>query len=599
MFKILKFFDDRITRFGAPYLTFAIFGLINYPFAYYYRVYVQNLPESESFILRGIATLLSLALLLKDSWPTKLKKFLAIYWFAAVTISLPFLTTYLLLKNNVSLEWLVNFSVGLLITVLVLDWLMSMLAIFVGAMIGYAAFTLKYGSINFHVNSENLYLALYLYVMIILFCTIFARKKEEFNLAISDSLRKEVDDKTKELNKSLIMKENFLNKVNHEIRNPTNIIHVLTKDMLENYKKWNESKRSEALRQISENSKRLFDLVTNWIDISSLSTTKHLKFHVEQHNLFQVISESVKDIAVLARNKKIKVVFKKQQVTDLEEYNISFNKERIEQVIQNLGTNAIKFSPSNSTITVDIYKDVLKQENGKKMSGLCVSIADEGSGIKKEDLEGMFESFVRGCDAKSKPSDVGLGLGLSISREVIINHGGKIWVENNDGMHGCTFYFFIPFKIPLSVQERAIESTKSKASEAKKTKSKLNILVLDDEELSCKVCKLVLTGLGHDVRTFTGHDEFFKHLEDNHLTVDLVFVDLMMPVSGINIIREIKATELYRNLPIIIQSGMSNNEEVTMLLESYKRIGFVPKPYDGKILKSEIDRVVNDYATVE
>jgi CheY-like chemotaxis protein len=308
----------------------------------------------------------------------------------------------------------------------------------------------------------------------------------------------------------------------------------------------------------------------------------------------------VKDIAVLARNKKIKVIFKKQNVVDTEEYNISFNKERIEQVIQNLGTNAIKFSPSNSTITVDIYKDVLKQENGRKMPGICVSVADEGSGINKEDLEGMFESFVRGCDAKSKPSDVGLGLGLSISREVIMNHGGKIWVENNKGKPGCTFYFFIPFKIPLSVQARAIESTKSKASDTtKKNKVKLSILVLDDEELSCKVCKLVLTGLGHDVITFTSHDEFFKHLESNHSSVDLVFVDLMMPVSGINIIREIKSTELYRNLPIIIQSGMSNSEEVNMLLESYKRIGFVPKPYDGKVLKSEIDRVVNDYALAE
>lgn len=111
------------------------------------------------------------------------------------------------------------------------------------------------------------------------------------------------------------------------------------------------------------------------------------------------------------------------------------DKERIGQVVTNLITNAIKYSPKADKVLVDLKKE------GKK---IIVSVQDFGKGIPKVQQEKIFERFYR---SKSKEDEKveGLGLGLYISSEIVREHKGKMWVESN-GRKGSTFYFSIPLK---------------------------------------------------------------------------------------------------------------------------------------------------------
>jgi signal transduction histidine kinase/CheY-like chemotaxis protein len=578
--KTLNFFANRVKKFGAPYLVFAIFGSINYPAAYFFRIYIQNLPETESFFLRGIATLLCFGLLLKNYWPKKIKKFLPLYWYATVTMSLPVIMIYLLLKNNFSLEWLINFSVGLLITILILDWAMSLLAIIIGTIIGYTIFFLQYGFVNFHVNSENVHLAIYLYVIIFIICVIFSRGKDKFNISVSDKLQKKILDKTNQLKRSLIIKERFLNSVSHEIKGPTQVICILTNELLARWKQHSDQKKSNIVVQISDNTKRLFDLVNNWMDTASLSQTNQLKFDIDSNNLLESLNVAIKSIRTLAKKKGIRISFMKEHVIDTKEYNAIFNKGRIEQVINNICMNAIKYSKKGDEIIIDVFKDA-QEEDGKKINGFCVSIEDMGTGIAKKELETIFHSFVQG--SKSKYGIGGLGLGLSLAKEIIIRHNGKIWAKNNKE-RGSTFYFFIP----SNSKENSLPKIKNKHNKIKK--EKLKILFLDDEEMCCVTGKLVLEDLGHHVTTFTESDDFFKYLENNFSKLDLIFLDIMMPVSGIDVIKEIKSKKLYKNIPIIAQSGIISDSELNQLF-SFKNIGFISKPYNKELMKEEINRI--------
>jgi len=585
--EILKFFADRVEKFGAPYQIFAFFGLINYPMTYFVRVYLQKDPDSESLFLRGLATFLCLGLFIKDYWPQKVKKFLPIYWYTTVTVSLPVIIVYSLLKNNFSLGWLVNSAVGLLITILIVDWFMCLFSVLTAIIIGYIIFTLQYGFMTFHVDSDNIHMALYLYAMIFTFCLLFAKSKETFNLTVSEKVRKKSVEEMDELKKNLATKATFLNKISHEIRGGTQIICVLADSLLKKWKKYPDNKKEQVTTQIGENTKRLFELVNDWIDISILSQ-KNLNLHTEPFDLLSVVTESVKNAKVLGKQKDIKISLIKDSSQKDQDYTTVFNKDRINQVIYNIFINAIKFSPKSSSITANVFPHVLNLENGESTSGFCVAIRDEGPGIPEESFGVIFDSFMQEQREVVPGSVKGLGLGLSLAKEIVNKHNGKIWAENNEnqgGGAGSTFTFFLPLKFkPYSLVEK-------KGAKKAKVKTNLKVLFLDDEALCCAAGKLVLLSLGHSVTTFTDVDKLFDCLEGKFNNIDLIFIDIMMPVSGTAVIKRLKSNKKFRDIPIIAQSGIIE-DALLKELSSFKGVGFVSKPYGRTTVKIEINRLM-------
>ena len=116
-----------------------------------------------------------------------------------------------------------------------------------------------------------------------------------------------------------------------------------------------------------------------------------------------------------------------------EELRLDFDKGRIEQVLDNLINNAFKYSPPESLVTVQVMR---------RPADIVVAIRDQGIGISPTDQAHIFEQFYRSSDKAATRAE-GLGLGLFVSNQIVLAHGGQMWLESQPGQ-GSTFYFALP-----------------------------------------------------------------------------------------------------------------------------------------------------------
>lgn len=200
----------------------------------------------------------------------------------------------------------------------------------------------------------------------------------------------------------------------------------------------NEEKGKKVLEIAKRSIGRLTQMIHDLLDFSKLEAGK-LRLHFEPCDLQILIDEVLGSLRSLAEKKKLKLNF--EPVRDFPK--VACDAERMIQVLTNLMGNAIKFTPEDGSVTVGVET----APNG------CVRVvvSDTGVGIRKENLERIFERFeqVRGT---SSNENKGTGLGLSICRELVKLHGGQVWAESEFGK-GSRFIVSLPV-----TQEARIES---------------------------------------------------------------------------------------------------------------------------------------------
>lgn len=265
----------------------------------------------------------------------------------------------------------------------------------------------------------------------ILFCETVATLSGQ--LLLTSRLYEELKEKSKELRRTIgelkeanRMKSIFVANVSHELRTPlTSIIGYV---QLLADKGFSEEERLEHIKTIKKNADMLLLLINELIDITKIEAGTFELFYEKNNlnNLVQFVCESLKP--KLDRN-AMRIDMRFQNF----EEEFFFDVNRIEQVLNNILNNAIKFSPDGSGITVSTSFS----ENWAE-----VSIKDQGIGIRKEDHDRIFERFVQ-VDAPNAREKSGAGIGLHLCREIIAMHKGKIWVDSSTG-GGATFYFRIP-----------------------------------------------------------------------------------------------------------------------------------------------------------
>ena len=429
---LAKLAEKRVKKYGAQYYTFAIFGIINYPLAYLYELFTDSVPEE--IYLRLIATILCIVLLLKDKWPKKLQKFLPLYWYFTISISLPILTSFLLLKDNLSLAWLMNFNVGVMIAILLFDWISFLIIEIIGISTGFIMFFALGGRISHMPDTEHLSLFLYTLSCIVILGSIFSRNKEIFNHYIQKnkddlnrSLELKVLERTKELQQALAVKVEFLNNISHEVRTPVHGFTALSEGLANHWKELEEDKKHKYAINIATSAKRLEKLVTALLDTAKFNANK-MEMNFGSVNLKESIEIIIEECnKFYMSNKDIRIDFINE-----DSIMVIADQEKLEQVLRNLFYNAIKFTPDggNIEVSVTIEGDIIH-----------FSIKDSGVGIPEEELTQIFEQFTQ--SSRTKTGAGGTGLGLYISKKIINAHHGKIWAENNQSL-GATFHFTIP-----------------------------------------------------------------------------------------------------------------------------------------------------------
>ena len=217
------------------------------------------------------------------------------------------------------------------------------------------------------------------------------------------------------------MQQEFINIAAHELRTPIQPILSLSEVLLS--KRGNIEEYDDFLKGINRNAKRLHQLAENILDVTKIeSQSLHLK--KQRFSLNDIIQSVLTDYQRLVDSSKVRLAMTPNDDIAI----VEGDKERLTQVIDNILSNAIKFTEEGKiTVTLDLMKEKDKQN-------VVVSVKDTGSGIDSEILPRLFTRFVT-------KSDRGTGLGLYISKGIIEAHGGKIWAENNLKELGVTVNF--------------------------------------------------------------------------------------------------------------------------------------------------------------
>jgi PAS domain S-box-containing protein len=235
----------------------------------------------------------------------------------------------------------------------------------------------------------------------------------------SEKKRQLYTQKLQELN---TYKDEFMAMASHELKTPLTVIkatlQVLEHKMAEDI---NFDLVNKTLKQVN----KLSELINNLLDVSKTQAGK-LELNYSRFDLTILLKETIDSIQQTTSQHKI--VFN----SNAPEVFVNADRHRIEQVIINMLTNAVKYSPGAGVITVDAFEDIDK---------ITVSVKDNGIGIPADDIENIFSSFYRVQALASTFS--GSGIGLYISSEIIKRHGGDIWAQSEEGK-GSAFYFSIP-----------------------------------------------------------------------------------------------------------------------------------------------------------
>ena len=235
--------------------------------------------------------------------------------------------------------------------------------------------------------------------------------------------------KQKELDQ---MKNNLVANVTHELRTPLIAIGKSISLILSKATGDLSSDQEKFLTIADRNLKRLSLLINDLLDLSKLEAGR-MELKYQECAIDKIINESVDGLLTWANTKSINVERNIQAGLP----NLNVDPNRIIQVLNNLIGNAVKFTPANGTIRVEANLHREKRE-------IEVSVNDTGIGINKENLSKIFDKFFQ--VGERAPTDIsGTGIGLSIAKEFVELHGGRIWAESQDG-GGTTFAFTLPLK---------------------------------------------------------------------------------------------------------------------------------------------------------
>ena len=213
----------------------------------------------------------------------------------------------------------------------------------------------------------------------------------------------------------------------HELRTPLTVIEGTVDGIIDGVFKPD----TEHLRSIKEQASLLTHLISDLRDIS-LAESGQLELNLAPTDIVELVRRMVSNYEINALEKNVRI--KLEEVTQIPEIRI--DPVRMEQVISNLLTNAIRHTASGGSITVTVKNDE---------GGLAISVADTGEGIAPEDLPHVFERFYRSGSSRSR-KEGGTGLGLAIVKQMVEAHGGKVWVESKMGT-GSIFSILLPFSI--------------------------------------------------------------------------------------------------------------------------------------------------------
>jgi PAS domain S-box-containing protein len=344
------------------------------------------------------------------------------------------------------------------------------------------------------------------------------------------------------------LKTSFLANISHEIRTPLNSVVgfanlLLTDDL-------SKAVKEEYIDQINFNSEKLLQIIGDIIDLSRLESSQ-IEITYEETSLGEVINEVIDESRrSIKRNEKPIILTIKNQLDDNSDL-IFTDRQWLKRVLNHLMDNAIKFTLEGSV-------ELLYSRDEANIS---FKIKDTGIGIKKENLSRIFEEFRQEIDGHHRPFE-GLGVGLTLAREVIERMGGSITVESEKGM-GSEFTFTIPYRPAGSSR---IKNKSTLASLPALDWSSKKCLLIDDNKDVLIYLNRILLDTGINVLLARSGPEALGIIKGTS-DIDVVLLDMQMPeMNGIEVTQEIR--KIRKSVPIIAQTAFIFEDDKDIILEA-------------------------------
>ena len=365
------------------------------------------------------------------------------------------------------------------------------------------------------------------------------------------------------------LKTAFLANISHEIRTPMNGIIGFSKLLIDNDTIENEQDK-KYLNIISKSGYLLLDLLNDVIDLSKIEANK-FKINYSEFKLNKLLDELyslfVAEQKIL--EKEIKIVLEKE--VNNEDFKIFSDENRIRQVFYNLLNNALKFTQEGE-IKFGYYIE---------LPNIVFYVSDTGIGLEDNEKRIIFERF-RQADEFSTRKYGGAGIGLSISKGIVENLKGKIWVDSKKNQ-GSTFYFTVPYQ----VMSRPVISKKIDKNEIEYVWSNKTILIVEDAIISFESLKKFLKDTKAKILHATNGEQAVDMCISNN-EIDIVLMDIQLPImDGLEATLRIK--KFKPELPIIAQTANAMEQDKPNILNAGCN-DYISKPINRIELMKKINK---------
>ena len=388
------------------------------------------------------------------------------------------------------------------------------------------------------------------------------------------------------------MKSRFFANISHEFRTPLTLILGPVKQVIERTK---ETKTKEDLNLVHRNANRLLGLVNQLLDISKIESG-NMKLQTTPINIIPYLKALVLSFTSYAERKRITLKF----ISDVDELTVYIDKDKFEKIINNILSNAFKFTPDEGSIKVAVNQD---------NKNLRITVSDTGVGIPSEKLQKIFDRFYQ-VDGSHTREQEGTGIGLSLTKELVELHKGTIEVESEEGK-GSSFIISIPLGTDHLKPDEIVELESDKIEQiqinnilANTPVSKTNLPDIDLVTNTDKPILLIVED-NYDVRNYirTNLDNGYRIIEavdgedgwnksTNNLP-DLIVSDVMMPkMDGFELCKRLKTDERTSHIPVILLTAKAAKQDK---LDGYE-IGaddYIMKPFEPDELSARIKNLID------
>ena len=385
-------------------------------------------------------------------------------------------------------------------------------------------------------------------------------------------------------------KMQFLINATHDIRTPLTLILSPLHKAIEMAKQIQSSLPSggagggsllSQLDTIDHNAHRILNLVNQILDIRKIDKQQmKLQFKETQmvpflHNIYKVFESHARERSITFR------------FNHPDELTACIDPVQFDKVIQNLLSNAFKFTPDGGEITIEMTVASLK--NGAD-GGLQISVTDTGTGLNEADIPRLFTRFYQSASNQATGRE-GTGIGLNLCKMIVEMHHGQITAHNRtDGVQGSVFTVTVPITAPTQTDEDSAHTQEKRLSFSGGTGSGSILLVDDDAEITDYIAQEL--SAHYRFSTAANGKEALRLLLAENAHFDLVVSDIMMPeMDGFTLLRTIKSNINIAHLPVIL---LTSEAAVGNRLEGLERgaDAFMAKPFLVDELHMQIDNLL-------